>query len=91
MEFFTIFLSSLLTVFSPVGLVVDTVIANNIRSQVDDVEELAVRVDNTPSYQLTQGKVDRVRIASRGIKPIEDFRIETLEIETDSIDVKINY
>ena len=90
MEFFTVFLSSLLTVFSPVGLVVDTVVADSIRSQINDVEELAVRVDNTPSYQLTQGKIDRVRIASRGMEPIEDFRIEALEIETDSIDVNIN-
>ncbi|MGP0128161.1 MAG: LmeA family phospholipid-binding protein [cyanobacterium endosymbiont of Rhopalodia musculus] len=90
MEFFTVFLSSLLMVFSPVSLVVDTVVADTIRSRVNDVEELAVRIDNTPSYQSTQGKIDRVRIASRGIEPIEDFRIEALELETDSIDVNIN-
>ena len=90
MEFFTIFLSSLLTLFSPVGLVLDTVVANTIRSQINDVEELAVRIDNTPSYQPIQGKVDRVRIASRGIEPIEDFRIEALELETDSVDIDIN-
>ncbi len=90
MEFFVIFLSSLLTVLSPIGLVVDTVVAKTIRSQVNDVEELAVRIDNTPSYQPIQGKIDRVRIASRGIEPIENFRIEALEIETDAIDVNIN-
>ncbi|BBA79928.1 hypothetical protein RGRSB_1511 [cyanobacterium endosymbiont of Rhopalodia gibberula] len=77
-------------VFSPVGLVLDTVVADAIRSQVNDVEELAVRIDNTPSYQSTQGRIDRVRIASRGIEPIEDFRIEVLELETDSIDININ-
>ncbi|YAI82457.1 MAG: LmeA family phospholipid-binding protein [cyanobacterium endosymbiont of Rhopalodia sterrenbergii] len=76
--------------FSPAGLVVDKIVADTIRSQVNDVEELAVRIDNTPSYQSTQGRIDRVRIASRGIKPIEDFRIEVLELETDSIDVNIN-
>lgn len=90
MEFLTFFLSSLLTVLSPIGLVIDTVVANTIRSQVNDVEELAVRIDNTPSYQPIQGKVDRIRIASRGIEPIENFRIEALELETDSIDVNIN-
>lgn len=89
MEFFTVFFSSLLMFFSPVGLVIDTVVADTIRSQVNDVEELAVRIDNTPSYQSTQGRIDRVRIASRGIKPIKDFRIEVLELETDFIDINI--
>lgn len=90
MEPFTVFLSSLLMLFSPVGLLIDTLVADTIRSQVNDVEELAVRIDNTPSYQSTQGRIDRVRIASRGIKPIKDFRIEALEVETDYIDVNIN-
>ncbi|HAC63298.1 MAG TPA: DUF2993 domain-containing protein [Cyanothece sp. UBA12306] len=90
MEFFTIFLSSLLTVISPVGLVIDTVVANTIRSQVKSVEELAVRIDNTPSYQPIQGKIDRVRIATRGIEPLENLRIEAIELETDPIDLNIN-
>lgn len=90
MKFLTIFLSSLLTALSPVGLVIETVVANTIRSQVKDVEELAVRIDNTPSYQPIQGKVNRVRIASRGVEPIENLRIEAIELETDAIDVNIN-
>lgn len=87
MEFFTIFLSSLLGIFSPVGFVVDRVAEDAIRSQLDRVETLAVRVDNTPNYQLAQGKVDRVRIAGRGIYPEVDIRIAALEIETDAIAV----
>ncbi len=89
MEFFTIFLSSLLTAISPVGLVIDTVVAQTIRSQVKDVEELAVRIDNTPSYQPIQGQIDRIRIASRGIEPIENLRIEAIELETDPININI--
>lgn len=90
MEFFTIFLSSLLTAISPVGLVIDTVVANTIRSQVKSVEELAVRIDNTPSYQPIKGKIDRVRIATRGIEPVENLRIEAIELETDPIHINLN-
>lgn len=85
MEFLTILLSALLGIVSPVGFVVDRVAENAIRNQLADVEDLAVRIDNTPSYQLAQGRVDRVRIAGRGLYPTEDLRIAVLEIETDAI------
>ncbi|WP_107669813.1 DUF2993 domain-containing protein [Cyanothece sp. BG0011] len=90
MEVFTIFLSSLITILSPIGFVVDTVVANRLRSQVSSVEELAVRIDNTPSYQAVSGKIDRVRIASRGIEIIDNLRIDTFDLETDPIDININ-
>ncbi|MEL4896679.1 LmeA family phospholipid-binding protein [Crocosphaera sp. Alani8] len=90
MEVFTIFLSSLIAVISPLGLVVDSVVANQLRSQVKSVEKLAVRVDNTPSYQPIAGKIDRIRIASRGVEVIENLRIDTLDLETDPIDINIS-
>ncbi len=90
MEVFTIFLSSLITIISPLGFVVDSVVAEQLRSQVKSVETLAVRVDNTPSYQPVAGKVDRIRIASRGVEIIDDLRIDTLELETDPLDININ-
>lgn len=85
MEFFTIFLSGLLGLFSPVGFVVDRIAEDAIRNQLNDVETLAVRVDNAPNYQLVQGRVDRVRIAGRGIYPTAGIRIAALEVETDAI------
>lgn len=87
MEFFTILLSSLITLVSPVGLVVDQVAENAIRDQFESVEQLQVRVDSAPSYQIAQGKAEKVRIASRGVFPVKEFRIAALEIETDPIDV----
>lgn len=87
MEFFTILLSGVLGIFSPVGFVVEQVAERAIRNQLDSVETLAVRVDNTPNYQLVKGKVDRVRIAGRGLYPIAGVRIDTLELETDAIEV----
>jgi LmeA-like phospholipid-binding len=87
MEFITILLSSILGLLSPAGVVLDQIAADAIRDRLADVEQLDVRIDNTPSYQLLQGKVDRVRIAGRGIFPIDGVRIDTIEIETDAIAV----
>jgi hypothetical protein len=85
LEFLTIFLSSLIMLVSPAGFVVDRVAQDAIRKQFKSVEQLEVRIDNAPSYQLVQGKVDRVRIAGRGLFPAQDIRLDTLELETDPI------
>jgi hypothetical protein len=85
MEFLTIFLSSLITLISPTGVVVDRVAANAIRSQFVKVEKLQVRVDNAPSYQIIGGQVDRVRVAGQGLFPLANLRIAALALETDPI------
>lgn len=85
MEFLTIFLSSLITLVSPAGFVVDRVAQTTIRKQFEAVEQLEVRVDSAPSYQIAQGKVDRIRIAGRGLFPAKEIRLEALELETDPI------
>ena len=89
MELITIILSSLLAIVSPVGLLVDQAAENAIRSQLYDVEELQVRVDNAPNFRLLQGKVQRVRIAGRGVYPIPELRIAVLDVETDPINVDV--
>jgi len=89
MEFFIILLSGLLGLVSPVGLVIDRTAENAIRSQFKKVDQLQVRVDNAPSYQLLQGKVERVRIATRGLHlKLPDIRIAALELETDPINLE---
>ncbi|XGV96275.1 MAG: DUF2993 domain-containing protein [Leptolyngbya sp. BL-A-14] len=88
MEFLAIFLSSLITLVSPAGFVVDRVAQNAIRKQFKSVEQLDVRIDNAPSYQLVQGKVDRVRISGRGLFPADDIRLDVLEVETDPIQLE---
>ncbi|MCT7960605.1 DUF2993 domain-containing protein [Laspinema sp. D1] len=87
MEFFTLLLTSLFTLVSPAGIALDTLAEQNIRSRLSAAEELEVRIDNTPSYQLLDGKVDRLRIAGRGLFLIPGLRLDILEIETDAIDV----
>ncbi|KAM3102009.1 DUF2993 domain-containing protein [Phormidesmis sp. 146-12] len=85
MEFLTIVLSSLIGLVSPTGLIVDRLAEKTIRSQFVSVEQLKVRVDNAPSYQILNGKVDRIRVAGRGLFPVKEVRIEALELETDPI------
>lgn len=85
MELVTILLSTLLSILTPVGFVADEVAETTIRNQLEGAEELLVRIDNTPSYQILQGRVDRVRIAGRGLYPLEGLRIAVLELETDPI------
>jgi LmeA-like phospholipid-binding len=85
MELITILLSGLLGLLAPIGLISDRLVASAIRDRLDSAETLAVRIDNAPSYQLLQGKVQRVRIAGRGIVPQPDLRIAVLELETDAI------
>ncbi|NES81309.1 MAG: DUF2993 domain-containing protein [Moorea sp. SIO2B7] len=90
MEIFTIFLSSLLTILTPAGLILDSVSKNTLRSQFEEVEELEVRIDNAPSYQIIQGKVQKIRLASRGLQLTPAFRIDTLELETDPINIDLS-
>jgi LmeA-like phospholipid-binding len=90
-EFITILLSSLLGLVSPTGLVVEKVANNAVRSQFTKVEQLQVRVDNPPNHQLLQGKVQKVRIAGRGLQLKQlDMRLAVLELETDPIDLDIS-
>jgi hypothetical protein len=89
MEFLTILLSGLLGLISPVGIVVDGTAENAIRSQFASFGELRVRVDNAPSYQLLQGKVERLRIAGRSLQlKRQNIRIAVLELESDRIEIE---
>jgi hypothetical protein len=90
MEILAIALASLLGLGSSGGIVLDRIAQNKIRSQVISVEQQAVRIDNQPNYRVAQGKLARVRIASRGVRIQPGIRISSLDLETDPIAVKSN-
>ena len=89
MELITILLTSLLVLVSPTGLVIDRTVANAIRSRFEKIEQLQVRVDNAPSHQILQGKVERLRMAGRGLWLTKDIRIDALELESDRLDLDL--
>ena len=90
MNALTAVLTSLMGLFSVVGAVPDAVIETGIRDQVEQVETLSVRTDLATHHQLLEGKIDRLRIAARGLYPIADLRIHLLDVETDTLDLNIN-
>ena len=89
MELLFIILSGLFSVASSGGLILDLLTGNVINSEIEEVEQLVTRIDNTPSYQLAAGKLDKLRIASRGVTIRSLLTIDTLEIETDPIDINL--
>ena len=89
MELLTILLSSFLAIVSPIGLILENVVESRLRSQLEAVDELEVRIDNAPNYQILQGKAQGIRVASRGVEPIPDLRIAVLEFETEPIDLNL--
>lgn len=89
METLTLIFAGILSIFTPIGIISDRIAANQIRSQTESIDKLAVRIDNVPSYQIAQGKIDRLRIASRGVQLTPEVRLEVLEVETDSLEVNL--
>lgn len=89
MEFITIFLSALLGVLGSVGFFVDRFAENAIRQRFQRIEQLQVRVDNAPNYQLIGGKIQRVRVAGRGFWLTPEARIAVLELDSDPVNVDI--
>ncbi|MBW4508378.1 MAG: DUF2993 domain-containing protein [Scytonematopsis contorta HA4267-MV1] len=88
MELITILLSGLLTLISPIGLVVDRTVEKRIRSQFLQVEQFQVRIDNAPTYQLLQGKINRIRIAAKQIRlKWEDISLISFELESDALEL----
>lgn len=87
MELLTIFLSGLLGLVTPAGLIVDQTAEKAIRSQLKTAQELQVRVDNVPTHQLLKGRVEKVRIAGRSLLlKNQNIHISLLDLETDPIE-----
>ena len=88
MEILAIVLSGLLSLASSGGIILDNLGKRQISSQIISVEQQAVRIDNSPNYQAIQGKIEQVRIASRGVTIEPGLRIAVLDLETDVIILK---
>lgn len=90
MEWIVGVLTGAIALLTPIGAISESLLEDLIRDQLVLAESLEVRVDNVPSHQLLEGRVDRVRIAGRGLYPLPDARIEVLDIETDPIDLEMS-
>ncbi|NJM47044.1 MAG: DUF2993 domain-containing protein [Alkalinema sp. RU_4_3] len=88
MEWLVIGLSSFLGLIAPVGVVGDRLLEQQIRQRVHRVDALTVQVTAVPTYKLAQGQMDQLRLSATGLSPIQDVRLEKLELETDGIVLK---
>ena len=89
MEIITAILTSLLAIASPIGVIVDQLAEEAILDQIAGAEELYVRLDNVPTHQIINGRVEHVRAAGRGVYPIPELRIAAVDIESEPIDVDL--
>ncbi len=87
MEIFAVVLSGLLGIAGAPGVVIDSLITNALRSNLVRADRLEVRLDNTPNYQILEGKIDRVRIAGRGLYLSSFLRIDSVDLESDPISI----
>ncbi len=87
MELITVLLSSFLSALSFGGIVADQAAAGAIKARFSKVEDVQVRIDNAPNWQIINGKVDRVRVAAKGVWLNPSIRIDSFELETDPVQV----
>lgn len=89
MELLVSLLTGFLGLLGVPGIVIDRAATDLIRQQLHRADILEVRVESAPNYQILQGKVDRVRVAGRGIYPTEFLRIDAIDIETDPLSIDL--
>lgn len=87
MEFISILLSSLIFIGSPIGFALDTIAESALRSRLNGVEDIQVRVDNGSNLNLLKGKIKRLQIGARGVYPVAGFRVAIADLDTDPIDL----
>ncbi|MGY6529319.1 MAG: LmeA family phospholipid-binding protein [Cyanobacterium sp.] len=85
MEFFISTFTIFTTLMSSGGFIIDSAFTNAIKQNSESVEEIEVRVENVPTHNITKGKVDRIRLATRGWELRENFRLDVFELETDPL------
>ena len=89
MELLVSILSGILAIATSVNMVGDTLVEKKIRSQVQAVDTLVVRIDNAPNYDVLGGKVQRVRVATRDLKISSAIAFKALEIDMDGININL--
>lgn len=91
MDIVAIIVSALMAIVAPTGVLLDSVAADALRRQVAGVDDLAVRIDNVPNYQVINGRIDHVRVAARGVYPrqLPTLRIAAIDLETDPVAVDV--
>ena len=89
MELLVSIISAILAIATSVNAVGDEVLKNKLESQIKSVDTIAVRIDNAPGHDISKGKVQRVRVATRNIEISQAIAFKTLEVDVDGIDIRL--
>lgn len=91
MDILAIIATTLMAIVSPAGAVVDTLAEDALRDQIASAEELYVRIDNVPNYQILSGRIEHAQVAARGLyaRQLPDLRVDAIDLETDAVDVDL--
>jgi hypothetical protein len=87
MELFAGLLTTVLGLAGAPGIAIDKIATDFLRGQIVRADALEVRVDNAPNYQILLGKIDRIRVAGRGVYVLDFLRIDEIDLETDPISI----
>ena len=89
MELLVSILSGILAIASSVNMVGDHIVEKKIRSAVQEVDNVAVRIDNIPNYDAAYGKIKRVRVATRDLKLSSAVAFKALELDIDRFNITL--
>ncbi|MGB5637268.1 MAG: LmeA family phospholipid-binding protein [Waterburya sp.] len=89
MEILVSVLTGILAILTSVNMVGDNLVKKKIRSAVQEVDTVAVRIDNTPNYDAFYGKIQRVRIATRDLKLSSKVGFKVLELDIDRFNITL--
>ena len=89
MEILVSVLTGILAIASSVNMVGDHIVEKKIRSAVEEVDTVAVRIDNTPNYDAFYGKVKRLRVATRDLKLSSAVAFKALELDVDRFNINL--
>lgn len=90
MEFFVIFNTIIMSLFTGGGLILNNSLTNIIVNESEEVGEVRVRVNSIPTHQLIKGEVDSIQVSLKQWQPRPQIQVELLELEIDRVGVNLN-
>ncbi|WP_017293365.1 LmeA family phospholipid-binding protein [Geminocystis herdmanii] len=90
MEFFVIFNTIIMSLFTGGGFILNNSLTNVIVNKSEEVGEVRVRVNSLPTHQLIKGEVDSIQVSLKQWQPRPHIQVELLELEIDRVGVNLD-
>lgn len=90
MEIFIIFSTIIISLFSPVGFILNNYLSKTPSSIFKEAEDVKIRINSIPTHQLVKGEADSIQLSVKKWQPQSNIKIELLELETDNIALNLS-